>query len=306
MLAFGCAVCLGVAAGCGSGAPSGFPDVRDVQVESDISSMVSAWAQAQGAGDEVALEALYDPAYGFDGRTAADMARVRLLPDTPETRVDSIQYRFIPADAATGRSWGQQSGSERVVRVRVNAAGVVSAEAISPYVTEGASEESGHEHSHRAVLGRAAGRHEEATEAEHAHIEGTVTARATWDVEWTLRNGPDRPLIVRQRIVRGELRLGGGLSAPLLSEVHLHPDEPHGGDVVEVDGHYAALPPGGAIAVRIGHHEAQATAEAGVFHADLHAPQEPGEYVAQVRAFGGSLASRTAAVSFVEREVTVQ
>ena len=76
---------------------------------------------------------------------------------------------------------------------------------------------------------------------------------------------------------------------------------------VQVPSDLAALPAGWAIKVRLGpDHEAEAAIEAGAFHAEVLAPEEPGDYVAHVRAFGGSIPSRTAALTVVEVGVRVQ
>jgi len=83
-------------AGCGSGTPSNFGAAPDAEIDPDLAAAVAGWVRAQEAGDEDALEALYDPDYAFNGMSAEEMAEVRVLPETPHTHIDAIQHRFIP------------------------------------------------------------------------------------------------------------------------------------------------------------------------------------------------------------------
>ena len=298
-------VCLAYASGCGSGTPSSFADVPDAQAHDDLAAAATEWVQAQRTGDHATLASLYDPSYCFNGMSALDMAHVLVLPDTPDTFVQAIACRFIPSTAQADRNGRQEADGERLARARITAIGLVSADVLRQYASAVPTEE--HTHTHRIGPLAQRGRHGEYDHEEGDHLPGTVAARATWDVEWDFRNDSDRPLIIRQQVIRGELSLGGGVSDPLLAEVHAHPHDPHPQEPVQVHGHFAALPPGGAIEVRLGpDHEADAALEAGAFHAEVLAPEKPGHYVAHVRAFGGSVPSRTAALTVVEVGVSVQ
>lgn len=276
-------------AGCGSGTPSNFSAAPDAQVDPDLAAAVAAWVGAQEAGDQDALEALYDPNYAFNGMSAEEMAGVRVLPETPDTRVDTIRHRFIPGKSPDHHH--AEDHPHHIVRARVTATGVVAAD----YIRHLASgEPAGHTHEH----GDGA--------ANDQPLPGTVRAKATYDIEWEFNEENGGLLIVRQQTIMGELSLGSGVSNPLLDEVHVHPSDPVAGEPVEVHGHYAALPPGGLVQVSIGAHQADAVLDSGQFDADIEAPHHAGEFVARVEAFGGSAPSRTAALTVVEQEVTVQ
>ncbi len=278
-------------AGCGSGTPSNFGPAANVQVEPGSAAAVGAWMRAQEAGDQDALQALYDPVYEFNGMTADDMAEVRVLPETPDTQVDSLEYRFIPPTSQQPRYLNRHP--HHLVSARVTTTGKVAAD----YVRHLASgEPGGHTHEHSGEV---------ALQSDES-LPGHVSARSTWDVEWEFVEDNTEYLIVRQQIIKGELRLGNGVSNPLIDAVHVHPDDPGAGESVEVHGHYAALPPGGMIRVSIGHHQADAVLDTGHFQAEVEAPHEAGDYVARVEAFGGSTQSRTAALTTLEEEVTVE
>ncbi len=284
--------CFALTAGCGSGTPSNLAALPEAQVRQDVAAVVVAWVQAQRVGDDDALEALYHPDYDFNDMSPAEMAEVRVLPETPDTRIDVIRHRFIPV---TGHDHQHADSDHHVVRARVTAGGEVTADFVRHLA---GGEPAGHTHEHAA-------RHETRAAADQP-LPGTVRARGTYDIEWELREQAGKLPIVRQQIITGELSLGDGVSNPLIDEVHVRPDEPEEGEAVGVHGHYAALPPGGVIEVTIGHHQAEAALDAGQFQADIEAPHSAGRYVARVQAYGGSVTSRTAALTTVEEGVTVQ
>jgi hypothetical protein len=282
--------CLALYAGCGSGTPTNFRREPKVQVDAALAATVDLWVGAQQARDPEALHDLYSPDYSFNGMDAEAMAHVGLLPDTPGTQVRSIDYEFIaPSDGDREQS----DEAPRRIAARLVTAGKVSADYLRHLAV---GEPAGHEHSH-----------DRASHEEDEPIPGLVRARSTYDIIWEFSEASGKPLIVRQVIAKGELGLGGGgVSAPLLDGLHVHPDAPHAEEMVDIHGQYAALPPGGEIEVSIGPHTADATLDAGEFTAEVEAPHTAGNYAAQVKAFGGSVQSRTAALTVTEKGVTVQ
>lgn len=299
------------AGGCGSEAPNAFPAAQEADVPPKVVAAMEAWIEAQRDGDEEALEALYVHDYHYNGMTAHEMAHVGLLPETPGTRVTSVSWRLLAAPehhdhvhahqavGATHDDHECDHDHHATVMARVHVRGVVSASIIADLATEPADDDHDHVHAHSTVAA--------AHGDDHAHVGGTVGVSGTLDVVFHLVwNHGEPAFIAEQRFETAALELGGGMAATVLRDIHIHPEDAHPGETLDVHGRYAMLPPGGIIRVRVGSHEpVEAECARGELHAHLDAPHHAGAYLVRVEAYAGSVQSRTASLSIAEREVHV-
>lgn len=280
--------------GCGGSSATNFPAAQEVPVDPPVTVLMQAWAEAQRNGDEDALEALYVADYAYNGQTAHDMGEELLLPETPASRVTSLQWRMVapPLD--------HDHEHEALVMARVTLRGVVSASFIAGLATGLADDHDhgGHTHTHRVSPAAA---------LSPAALTGTVPVTAQYDVVFLVVRGDHEPAqIAAQRLELGALQFGGGMAAPVLRNIHVHPDEAHPGETLDIHGQYASLPPGGVIQAHVADHEAhEAHFERGRFEVHLTAPLHEGEFLVSVRAFAGNVESRTASLTIAQREVHV-
>jgi hypothetical protein len=294
--------------GCGGSSATNFPAAHEVQVDPQVTALMQAWAEAQRTGDEDALEALYMPDYAYNGQTAHDMGEELLLPETPDTRVTSLQWRMVapPHHDHAGHAHvhsaqhDHEHEHEALVMARITLRGVVSASFIADLATglEDDHDHEGHTHTHSVKTAAGVGT---------ASLTGTVPVTAQYDVVFLVVWGDHEPAqIAEQRLELGALQFGGGMAATVLRDIHIHPDEAHPGETLDVHGQYALLPPGGVIQARVADHEAhEAHFERGRFEVHLTAPLHEGEFLVSVEAFAGNVESRTASLTIAQREVHV-
>lgn len=295
--------------GCGGSSVTNFPAAPEVQVEPEVTALMQAWAEAQRTSNEAALEALYVADYAYNGQTAHDMGEQLLLPETPDTRVTSLQWRMVEPPLGHhheghahvhSAQHDHEHEHEALIMARVNLRGVVSASYISELATglKDDHDHEGHTHTHSVTTAAGVGT---------ASLAGTVPVTAQYDIVFLVVWGDHEPAqIAEQRLELGALQFGGGMAAPVLRNIHVHPDEAHPGEALDVHGQYALLPPGGVIQARVGDHEAhEATAALGQFEVHLTAPPHEGEFLVSVEAFAGNVESRTAALTIAQREVHV-
>ncbi len=309
-------------AGCSGDAPTNFTDAHEADASPRVTTLIEAWIDAQRHVDEDALEALYVDHYTHNGMTAHDMSEVHLLPETADTRVDTITWRLLEAPHADDDHYEHDEAAHydhhATVMARIEVRGVVSADVIAHL------DDLDPHHTHGAMTPAHDG------DDDHEELRGTVRVTGEYEVVFRAVWDHDAPAkIERQRFETAALRFGGGLAATVFHDVHVHPHDAHPGEEIDVHGRYAMLPPDGEIRARIGQgewedadldhytHSALTPAHAHDDHDDddhhhtgeidihLTAPHYPGRYLVRVEASAANLQSRTASLTIAEREVDV-